>query len=166
MNHHLRPELLVEQGEVPGAVHLRPVPHLLLLHPLQVVVRVCLESHLHQVVNALKDLRHVQDVLCFRLHRPGCLEVRCLEDCHQIHHLEHGDQLLHDGEVEESEVACAGSFHVADDYKSFYNHLLLTFLNKNKSNYALVGLTPTPVVMIICIAHINSLKLHFEGLID
>lgn len=28
------------------------------------------------------------------------------------------------------------------------------------------SLFPTPVVMIICIAHINSLKLHFEGLID
>ena len=92
-----------------------------------------------------------------------------------IPNLHHSDQLLHDGDVEEGEVAGTGTLHVRDDHHALdvqlvgallFEERLLPIISDHHLDccrYDHLELTLTAVDMIIWQAHIRWLKLIFAG---
>ena len=88
-----------------------------------------MNTNLDDAVHALKEPGHVQDVFRFRFHWPSCLQSVIYVNVQYVdQNLHHGDQLLHDGDVEEGEVAGTGTLHVRDDHHALDVQLVRALL--------------------------------------
>ena len=81
-------------------------------------------------MHSLKYCRHVEDMLCLGF--DGEVLVREVVRLDPPHHLQHREEFLHDGDVEESEVSRCSSLNVNYYHQTFDCHLLFTLLDEEK----------------------------------